>query len=108
MTYFTDPWVLQPQPKCGFVIVGREGTISSYDYEETITVQTRACPEGEVRPVDALESPGQNPVQYIIYCIENDLSIEGPLSFILCRIGQQIVDTAAQSAAQKRTLPLIQ
>ena len=33
---FTDPWILQPQPKCGFVIVGTEGTISSYDYEPTI------------------------------------------------------------------------
>ena len=39
---FTDPWTLQPQPKCGFVIVGSEGTISSYDYEEVIRVQTRA------------------------------------------------------------------
>ena len=30
---FTDPWTHQPQPKCGFVVVGTEGTISSYDYE---------------------------------------------------------------------------
>ena len=26
---FTDPWTHQPQPKCGFVVVGSEGTISS-------------------------------------------------------------------------------
>ena len=32
---FTDPWITQPQPKCGFVIVGSEGTISSYDFEPT-------------------------------------------------------------------------
>ena len=30
---YTDPWIHQPQPKCGFVLVGTEGTISSYDYE---------------------------------------------------------------------------
>ena len=25
---FTDPWITQPQPKCGFVLVGTEGTIA--------------------------------------------------------------------------------
>ena len=105
---FTDPWTLQPQPKCGFAIVGSEGTISSYDYEEVIRVQTRAQPATEERPVDVLEPPFQNPVQYVIHCIEEDQPIEGPLSPSLCRIGQQIVDTAYQSAVQKRTLPLIQ
>ena len=105
---FTDPWTLQPQPKCGFVIVGSEGTISSYDYEQVIRVQTRAQPATEERPVDVLEPPFQNPVQYVIHCIEEDQPIEGPLSPALCRIGQQIVDTAYQSTVQKRTLPLIQ
>ena len=37
---FTDPWVHQPQPKCGFVVRGTKGTISSYDYEQTVRVQT--------------------------------------------------------------------
>lgn len=105
---FTDPWILQPQPKCGFVIVGREGTISSYDYEQTIVVQTRDCPEGETRPVDVLEKPMQNPVQYVIHCIEAGEPIAGPLSPALSRVGQQIVDTAYQSAEQQRTLPLVQ
>jgi predicted dehydrogenase len=39
---FTDPWITQPQPKCGFVIVGTEGTISSYDFEPHVAIQTRA------------------------------------------------------------------
>lgn len=104
---FTDPWTHQPQPKCGFVLAGTEGTISSYDYEETVRLQTAACPEGRVVPVDVLEPPFQDPIQYVIHCIENDLPIEGPLSPRICRIGQQIVDTAVQSAAQKRTLPLV-
>jgi glucose-fructose oxidoreductase len=105
---FTDPWTHQPQPKCGFVITGTNGTISSYDYEQTIRVQSRKHPEGVVWPVDTLEAPFRNPVEYMIHCIENDLPIEGPLSPAICRIGQQIVDTAFQSAKQKHTLPLAQ
>jgi glucose-fructose oxidoreductase len=41
---FTDPWTNQPQPKCGFVLVGRNGTISTYDYEKQIRVQTLGRP----------------------------------------------------------------
>ncbi|MFO1065015.1 MAG: Gfo/Idh/MocA family oxidoreductase [Pirellulales bacterium] len=52
---FTDPWTHQPQPKCGFVLVGTEGTITSYDYEPTIRLQTRQHPEGESIPSDALQ-----------------------------------------------------
>jgi glucose-fructose oxidoreductase len=104
---FTDPWTHQPQPKCGFVIVGTEGTISSYDYEETIRVQTRAHPEGMSVPVDAVNAPRRNPVEYMIDCIETGAPIEGPLSPEICRIGQQIVDSAVQSAREKRTVPLV-
>ncbi len=104
---FTDPWTHQPQPQCGFVLVGTEGTISNYDYADTVRLQTRSCPEGEDLPVDVIDPPHQNPVQYLIHCLENDLPIEGPLSPEVCRIGQQIVDTAFQSAREKRTLPLI-
>ena len=104
---FTDPWTLQPQPKCGFVIVGSEGTISSYDYEATIRVQTRAHPEGAVLPVDPSRPPHQNPVQYLIRCIEAGELIRGPLSIETSRTGQRIVDSALLSARQKRTVPLV-
>jgi glucose-fructose oxidoreductase len=105
---FTDPWKLQPQPKCGFVLVGTEGTISSYDYETTIRVQTREQEEGVVIPVDTLRSPFGNPIEYFLDCLDREVPVEGPLSPKIARIGQQIVDTARESAAQKRTLPLIQ
>jgi glucose-fructose oxidoreductase len=104
---FTDPWTLQPQPKCGFVVVGSEGTISSYDYEPTIRVQTPAHPEGQVLPVDVLESPRRNPIEYLIHCIATGEPVTGPLSPALSRIGQQIVDSAVLSAREKRTVPLI-
>lgn len=104
---FTDPWVHQPQPKCGFVLCGTAGTISSYDYEKTIRVQTTQRPEGFDVPVDALQPPFTDPITYFLDCIDRDRAIEGPLSPEICRIGQQIVDTAVLAAQQKRTLPLI-
>lgn len=105
---FTDPWTHQPQPKCGFVLKGTDGTIASYDYEPTIRVQTRDCPEGRDVPVDTLEAPYRNPVEYVIHCLESGEPVEGPLDPALCRIGQQIVDSAVLSAREKRTVPLVQ
>jgi glucose-fructose oxidoreductase len=104
---FTDPWTLQPQPKCGFVVVGTKGTISSYDYEKTIRVQTADCPEGATIDVDALAAPNRDPIEYVIDRLETGAPIDGPLSPKIARIGQQIVDTAIQSAREKRTVPLI-
>ena len=102
---FTDPWVNQPQPKCGFVITGTGGTVASYDYEDTVRVQTAEQPEGKVIPVDVLEPPYQNPVQYLIHCLETGEATEGPLSPELCLLGQRIVDAAYESAQEKRTVP---
>ncbi len=104
---FTDPWTHQPQPKCGFVLVGTAGTISSYDYEPTIVVQDSEHPAGVQVPVDKLTPPTQNPVQYFVDCLTHNKPIEGPLSPALSRLGQRIVDTAYQSAKEKRTLRLI-
>lgn len=105
---FTDPWTHQPQPKCGFVLKGTEGTIASYDYEPTIRVQTRRKPQGCDLPVDALKPPFANPIQYFIHCRETDSPVDGPLSPKIARIGQQIVDTAILSARLKRALPLVE
>lgn len=104
---FTNPRDHQPQPKCGFTVVGSEGTITSYDYEKTIRVQTRNCPEGEDIPVDTLVPPFEYPIQYVAHCLANDEAVTGPLSPELCRIGQQIIDSAVLSATEKRTVRLL-
>jgi predicted dehydrogenase len=103
---FSDPWVQQPQPKCGFVIKGSEGTLSSYDCEATVRLQTPDCPAGEDLPVDKLEPPHHAAIPYFIDCLSEERPVEGPLSPTISRIGQQIVDTAYKSAQEKRTLPL--
>jgi glucose-fructose oxidoreductase len=104
---FTDPWIHQPQPKCGFVLKGEDGTISSYDFEPTLRLQTRARPAGIAIPVDKLRPPFQDPIQYFTHCIKEGRPIEGPLSPKIARIGQQIVDSAVRSARLKKTVPLV-
>jgi len=104
---FSDPWENQPQPRCGFVLKGSAGTISNYDYAPTITVQTARHPTGKVMPVGRLKRPLQNPVQYFLHTLETGEAVAGPLSLKLSRIGQQIVDTAALSARENRTVKLL-
>ncbi|MGO8799947.1 MAG: Gfo/Idh/MocA family protein [Roseiarcus sp.] len=104
---FTDPWTIQPQPKCGFVVVGTEGTISSYDFEAHVGVQTRSHRQLRNVPVDVLKPPFRKPIEYVLHCKGDGAPIEGPLSPPLCRTAQRIVDTAAMSAKQKRTLDLL-
>lgn len=103
---FTDPWTQQPQPKCGFVVVGTRGTISSYDYESTVRVQTRAHPEGETVPVDQPAPGFRDPIEHLIHVLETGANLHGPLDPMLCRTAQRIVDAAARSAKEKRTVTL--
>jgi glucose-fructose oxidoreductase len=104
---FTDPWMIQPQPTCGFVFVGTDGTISSPDYGSHVTVQTRANPERHDIPADPLPVGASNAIEYVLGCIERGEKVGGPLDPELCLTAQRIVDTAAKSAADKRTLELV-
>jgi len=103
---FSDPWTHQPQPNCGFVIVGTEGTISSYDYAPTVRIQTCDRPEGYDQGADQLLPPFQDPVQYLVHCIRTGCPVDGPLSPAMSRLGQEIVDAAVRSADLKRTVTL--
>ena len=104
---FTDPWTIQPQPKCGFVICGSDGTVACYDYEPFVHVQTRSHPEVRTIPADTLRAPERNPVEYFLHCIATGVPLAGPLSPSISRIGQQIVDSAVLSARERRTVPLV-
>ncbi len=105
---FTDPWILQPQPKCGFVICGTRGTISAYDYDPKIRVQTPERPEGIEVAVDEVQPPFQDPIQYLLHVLDGGEFERGPLHPEIARIGQQIVDSAVLSAQEKRTVPLLE
>ena len=107
MLTFNNPWIYQHQHKSGFGLVEKRGTISSYDYEKTVRVQTIERPEGFDVQVDELKPPTSGPIEYFLHCLEEGKEVEGPLSPAISRIGQQVVDTAYQSAIQHCTLPLI-
>ncbi|WP_218280689.1 hypothetical protein [Verrucomicrobium spinosum] len=89
------------------MLKGTDGTISCYDYEPTLFVQTRERPEGYAVPVDVLKSPNRNPIEHVLHHLETGAPLIGPLTLEISRIGQQIVDTAYLSAQQKRTLALV-
>jgi glucose-fructose oxidoreductase len=102
----TDPWTLQPQPKCGYVLVGTNGTLSSFDHESHVTIQTCKAPKTQV-PADALPPGRRDPIEYMLTRIEDGTPVTGPLDPALCLIGQRIIDSALLSAATKRTVPLV-
>jgi glucose-fructose oxidoreductase len=104
---FSDPWTQQPQPKCGFIVVGTQGTLSSYDYEPIVTIQTRDQPAHRAIAADALPAGRRAPVEYMLDCIANNTDVTGPLSPGLSRIGQQITESAVLSAREKRTVALL-
>ncbi|MDA1267067.1 MAG: Gfo/Idh/MocA family oxidoreductase [Planctomycetota bacterium] len=104
---FSDPWTHQPQPGCGFVLKGSEGTIASYDYQPSIRVQTCAKPEGFDVPSDTLAPEVSNPIAFLLDALEHDRELSGPCSPAIARIGQQIVDSAVRSAQLGRTVELL-
>jgi predicted dehydrogenase len=104
---FSDPWTQQPQPKCGFILVGSQGTISSYDYDAHVTLQNRQQPALTPVPVDPLPPGRRGAVEYMLARIADGGPITGPLDPDLCLIGQRIVDSAVLAAESKRTVPLV-
>ena len=104
---FTDPWTIQPQPTCGFTFVGSEGTIQSPDYAPHVMVQTRANPTPHPIPADPLPPGRRAAVEYVLDCLARGEKITGPLDPAVSLLGQRIVDTAARSAAEKRTVALV-
>jgi predicted dehydrogenase len=103
----TDPWTLPTQPKCGFVLVGADGTVSSYDYDNHVTLQTRAQPRPTRVPADALPPGRRGPIDYMLDRIAHGAPIDGPLDPALSLIGQRIIDSAMLSAARKCSVPLV-
>ncbi len=103
---FTDPWTIQPLPACGFNFVGTDGTIQSRDYDDHVLVQTRARPEPHQVAVEALPAGRRNGIEYVLGCIARGEAVTGPLDPEVSLLGQRIVDTAAASAREKRTLVL--
>ena len=57
-------------------------------------------------PAPAPKAPNQNPVQYLLHCLDKGVPLEGPVSLPISRIGQEIVDAAVKSARLKKAVKL--
>ena len=104
----TDPWTQQPQPKCGFVLVGTDGSIASYDYDDTVTLQTRTNTAHTRVPVDVLPPGRRAPIEYVLARLDDGGPITGPLDPALCLTGQRIIDSAVLSSQMKCTVGLVE
>ena len=87
------------------MLVGTDGSISSYDYDDFVTLQTRAHPEPTQVPADTLPPGEDAAVDYILARIDDGLPVTGPLDPALSLLGQRIIDSAVLSAATGRTVP---
>lgn len=94
---FTDPWVHQPQPFCGFVVVGTDGTVVSRDYADVVTVQTAEHPEGRDLPVDRFDER-DDIVGLLDVAMGAGTPVEGPCGWPVSLGGQRLVDAAVASA----------
>ena len=89
------------------MLVGTEGSISSYDYDEFVTLQTRKEPAPVQVPADVLPPGRRNPVEYMLARIADGGPITGPLDPRLCLIGQRMIDSAVMSSTSKRAVALV-
>jgi predicted dehydrogenase len=94
---FTDPWETQPQPGCGFVIVGDEGTIQSLDLQSTVRVQTAQDPKPRELAVDELRPEERGPLAAIASAVRGEAPIPRPLDVGTGLAGQRLVDAAVES-----------
>ena len=78
----------------------------AYGGRRAIADVALAVDEGEMLAIDEFAPPLQNPIQYMLDCIERGRKVEGPLSLEISRTGQRIVDAAVMSAAERRTVVL--
>ncbi|RFA16740.1 hypothetical protein B7R22_02475 [Subtercola boreus] len=95
---FTDPWTEQPQPRCGFVIVGTKGTIASWDYADAVHVQNDEHPSVFDVPVDVQAPENAGGIANLTYALESGSDVTGPTSWQISFAGQRIVEAAARSA----------
>jgi glucose-fructose oxidoreductase len=103
---FTDPWIHQPTPRCGFQVVGTRGTLASWDYATEVWMQDDAQPAGRAVPLDTIAAHLRDPIAYIIHCLRTGEEPDGPLGARLSRLGQEIIDAAVRSAESGRSVNL--
>lgn len=100
----SDPWTLQPEPRCGYVITGRTGSITSWDYDDGVTVhrggEVERVPNDEIAPED------QTALANLIAHRETGRALDGPMTSATSLAGHLIIEAAVTSARTGKTVEL--
>ncbi|HEV7811689.1 MAG TPA: Gfo/Idh/MocA family oxidoreductase [Leifsonia sp.] len=91
----TDPWTLQPQPHCGFVLNGTEGSISSWDYDDGVTLHRAGVPSRI--PIDDIAFEDRTALANVIAHLREGRPLDPPLTAAISLAGHAIVEAAIES-----------
>ena len=101
---FSDPWTLQPQPHCGFVVNGTGGSVSSWDYADHVTVHDA---DGVERvPADVPEPEDATALANVIAHLRHGRPLDAPLTAETTVAGHRMVEAAVESARTGRRVAL--
>ena len=99
---FSDPWMLQPQPRCGFVVNGTLGSISSWDYDDGVTLHTHAGVERLIN--DEVVDEDKSALANVISHLMTGRALDAPLTIDITYAGHRVVEAAVRSADEGRTV----
>lgn len=99
---FTDPWNHLTQPRTGFVVLGTQGSVASYDYDPHVTLQDADHLDGLVVPADTLAPEVSTGLAAVLHHLETGEPLDAPISTTIGRTGQLMVDAAVLSAESGR------
>lgn len=99
---FTDPWLHRTQPRTGFVVVGTQGTLSSFDGDAHVTLQDATHLDGCRVAADLLPPRLRTGLGALLHHLDTDEPLDGLMSTEIGRTGQLVVDAALRSARTGR------
>lgn len=100
----TDPWTLQPQPHCGFVVNGTIGSISSWDYDDGVTLHRNGA--AERIPNDAVKAEDESALANLIAHLETGRLLDGPMQSQMSLAGHRLIEAAVESAKTEKSVKI--
>lgn len=102
----SDPWNLQPSPRCGFVITGTTGSITSWDYDVEVTVSRGNGSVPERVGIDEIAFEDRNALSNVVAHLRTGRPLDSPLTAATSRTGHAIVEAAVRGAETGQRITL--
>ena len=102
----SDPWTIQPSPRCGFVVTGTTGSITSWDYEPHVTIHRGNDVEPVHVPSDTSVPEDSTALANLIGHLRYGRALDEPMSSKTSRLGQLIFEASLRSDQLKRRVEL--